>query len=137
MLRYKLAIFCLIIGIEVTLRITVDSWYVVIAFPFGSLAGFMLVPAWQRHAWALLFVGALCNMLVVVSNRGMPVMGDVFVRGDDIWIFAEEWHRFPWLMDRFGGFSVGDFVMVTGLVLLIPSYLVWRIRERTEERGDA
>ena len=78
------------------------------AFSLSALSGGMLLSK------ILTTSGAGLNAVVTLANRGyMPVIGGSHF---SLWVTAKAGeHRLLWLADRFWGFSIGDFAILSGL----------------------
>lgn len=71
----------------------------------------------QRAGRSLTLLGALSNALVTLTNDGrMPVVGVLCTSGGP-WVPASSAHHFLALADRYLGFSVGDFLLITGFLV--------------------
>lgn len=64
--------------------------------------------------------GILANAIATMSNGGfMPVLGET--TRESVWVPLTAAHRLPWLCDVFWGWSVGDLLLITGMVVAIVS----------------
>lgn len=95
-----------------------------------ALTGLALhvVTAPSRHrvvARAAICLGASLNAVVVLANDGfMPVTSN---HTYSVWVASNETaQRLLFLSDKYAGFSVGDFVIISGFVVLLMCWLVRR-----------
>ena len=85
----------------------------------------------RRIGWVIMWIGGRLNMIVTLANRGfMPVVGGEETQG--IWVTATEAHKLLFLADRFWGFSIGDFILMSGLGFLIISLLIGKFMKNKE-----
>lgn len=69
-------------------------------------------------------VGLLCNAVVTIANGGkMPVIGWGSGTVLSVWRPAQPGDRFLMLCDRFWGFSIGDFMIIAGMLLMFFHWL--------------
>lgn len=84
---------------------------------------------WQKSWRFISQIGAASNALVTIANGGyMPCISNTSAK--DIWIDAKPDHLFLFLCDRFGGFSVGDFLIFSGLLAGIFLYALSKTRAK-------
>ena len=72
--------------------------------------------------------GVVLNQVVVLTNGGfMPVVGGGHA-AHDVWVTATatSGHKLLWLADRFGGFSVGDFLVLWAIAMQLCEKAVRR-----------
>jgi len=62
--------------------------------------------------------GAICNAVVTIANNGfMPV--ESLEDSYSLWVTATNQHHLLFLSDRFAGFSIGDFIIIGGLLVAL------------------
>lgn len=68
------------------------------------------------------FFGACSNAIVTIVNKGfMPVTG-----GEEtfsLWVKSTSEHKLMFLADIYNGFSIGDFILFGGMVVIVLSFL--------------
>ena len=74
---------------------------------------------------SIIILGITLNVVVVFTNFGfMPSLNRTEMYG--VWMPMTESTKLNYLGDRFAGFSIGDFILITG-VLVLP--LINKIKE--------
>ncbi len=95
----------------------------------------------QRQWWPLLVravagTGALMNAAAVLANGGyMPVLGKESAHG--LWIPLEESHRLTALVDRYGGFSLGDIILGSAALAAITIWIITSALRETKRKTVA
>ena len=74
---------------------------------------------------ALMLVGVGCNAAAIFLHGGwMPVYG--LHHPDGLWRPVLEGDTHLWLVDRFGSFSIGDLVLIVGLIVTMKRWSWWQ-----------
>jgi hypothetical protein len=68
---------------------------------------------------ACMALGLLMNAAVTLVNGGLMPVGGISNHGNSLWVTATSAHHLRWLGDNYSGFSLGDFVMLGGTVILM------------------
>lgn len=86
-------------------------------------------PRWWK---AIVLIGALSNALVVLANGGyMPVTN--LDNQISLWVPATDKHTLLFLADRYIGWSLGDFFILTGLGIGLVQWGIGKIRRGNNE----
>lgn len=83
---------------------------------------------WLRAANGLIWLGGAANGAAVLANGGrMPYVACAWcgeAAPEGIHVLADRTTRLAWLIDRFGGASAGDLLILAGLLLTIAYWSV-------------
>ena len=87
----------------------------------------------------LFALGGGSNALVTLANNGrMPVLFyQGAIGGYGPWVQATSSSHFLWLCDRFDGFSIGDFIMLSAIPVLFISLLCFFRNCGVERSGSS
>lgn len=107
------------------------SFFWVIALSDDPFWWWLMGPR-RRLCYGLSFIGALGNAIATLSNGGyMPVLGKE--EATSIWVPLTESSNVVWLCDIYGGWSLGDFFILAGILGLILNYILSKTKIISEE----
>ena len=84
-------------------------------------------PLWPAAVLAVLLAitGAMSNTICIFANGGfMPVVGGNYSADFSVWAHATGEHRFLLLADRYAGFSLGDFAIISCVLLVVSCAVI-------------
>ena len=94
------------------------------------LAGFIIIGIAERSSFKVLpragvISGAALNAVCILSNGGfMPTSGET---SHSVWVTSNSTtHNLLFLSDRYGGVSIGDFIIFGSLLMLLGYWLTQR-----------
>lgn len=92
---------------------------------FTSTLFYYLKMEGESTAWIVVsFIGQLCNASVTISNGGFMPVNNVIVTEDSLWVAATNQHYLLFLADNYSGFSIGDFIIFSGFLIGLLTYLI-------------
>jgi len=75
----------------------------------------------------IFLLGATLNATVILANGGFMPVVDETAETFNIWVVATDKHNLLFLADRFAGFSLGDFIILSSIALRFCNWIVRKI----------